>query len=147
MQRRLYPIPWELFSLSFDHLKIPIAYYSLYLYSWCLVLFVQCFYILSCVLSHVIHLLLFYRTIDRRKRVLIAMDAAFGMEYLHEKNIVHFDLKSHNFFMNMRDPHRPVCKVINTQLILAFWLILHPSAMHIEFHQYVNASTPPTCAH
>nr|CAD1834182.1 unnamed protein product [Ananas comosus var. bracteatus] len=51
------------------------------------------------------------RTIDRRKRVLIAMDAAFGMEYLHEKNIVHFDLKSHNFFMNMRDPHRPVCKI------------------------------------
>ncbi|OAY68855.1 Serine/threonine-protein kinase STY8 [Ananas comosus] len=39
------------------------------------------------------------------------MDAAFGMEYLHEKNIVYFDLKSHNFFMNMRDPHRPVCKV------------------------------------
>lgn len=40
------------------------------------------------------------------------MDAAFGMEYLHGKNIVHFDLKSHNFLVNMRDPHRPVCKVI-----------------------------------
>ncbi|XP_072994329.1 uncharacterized protein [Typha latifolia] len=51
------------------------------------------------------------RTIDRRKRMIIAMDAAFGMEYLHEKNIVHFDLKSHNFFVNMRDPHRPVCKI------------------------------------
>ncbi|XP_021275692.1 uncharacterized protein LOC110410367 [Herrania umbratica] len=51
------------------------------------------------------------RTIDRRKRLIIAMDAAFGMEYLHEKNIVHFDLKSHNFLVNMRDPHRPVCKI------------------------------------
>ncbi|KAM3761904.1 hypothetical protein ACB098_01G303400 [Castanea mollissima] len=51
------------------------------------------------------------RTIDRRKRLIIAMDAAFGMEYLHGKNIVHFDLKSHNFLVNMRDPHRPVCKI------------------------------------
>lgn len=54
---------------------------------------------------------LIYRTIDRRKRLIIAMDAAFGMEYLHEKNIVHLDLKSHNFLVNMRDPQRPVCKV------------------------------------
>ncbi|XP_041002309.1 uncharacterized protein LOC121248027 [Juglans microcarpa x Juglans regia] len=51
------------------------------------------------------------RTIDRRKRLIIAMDAAFGMEYLHGKNIVHFDLKSHNFLVNMRDPLRPVCKI------------------------------------
>ncbi|CAI9100203.1 OLC1v1037146C1 [Oldenlandia corymbosa var. corymbosa] len=51
------------------------------------------------------------RTIDRRKRLIIAMDATCGMEYLHEKKIVHFDLKSHNFLMNMRDPHRPVCKI------------------------------------
>ncbi|XP_042510320.1 uncharacterized protein LOC122085802 [Macadamia integrifolia] len=51
------------------------------------------------------------RTIDRRKRLIIAMDAAFGMQYLHEKNVVHFDLKSHNFLVNMRDPHRPVCKI------------------------------------
>ncbi|XP_010047803.2 uncharacterized protein LOC104436653 [Eucalyptus grandis] len=51
------------------------------------------------------------RTIDRRKRLIIAMDAAFGMEYLHEKHIVHFDLKSHNFLVNMRDPQRPVCKI------------------------------------
>ncbi|PQQ20251.1 uncharacterized protein Pyn_15897 [Prunus yedoensis var. nudiflora] len=59
--------------------------------------------------SHVAFLI--HRTIDRRKRLIIAMDAAFGMEYLHEKSIVHFDLKSHNFLVNMRDPQRPVCKI------------------------------------
>ncbi|CAN8248481.1 unnamed protein product [Cochlearia groenlandica] len=51
------------------------------------------------------------RTIDRRKRLIIAMDTAFGMEYLHGKSIVHFDLKCENLLVNMRDPQRPICKI------------------------------------
>ncbi|PPR92935.1 hypothetical protein GOBAR_AA27728 [Gossypium barbadense] len=51
------------------------------------------------------------KNLDKRKRLLIAMDVAFGMEYLHGKNIVHFDLKSDNLLVNLRDPHRPICKV------------------------------------
>ncbi|XP_073018274.1 uncharacterized protein [Primulina eburnea] len=51
------------------------------------------------------------RILDKRKRLLISMDVAFGMEYLHAKNIVHFDLKSDNLLVNLRDPHRPICKL------------------------------------
>nr|GEY27907.1 protein STRUBBELIG-receptor family 7-like [Tanacetum cinerariifolium] len=50
-------------------------------------------------------------TVDRRKRLIVAMDPAVGMDYFHGKNIVHFDLKCENLLVNMRDPHRPIARV------------------------------------
>ncbi|XP_074579918.1 RAF-like serine/threonine-protein kinase 24 [Curcuma longa] len=51
------------------------------------------------------------RHLDFRKRLLIAMDVAIGMEYLHSRNVVHFDLKCDNLLVNLKDSSRPICKV------------------------------------
>ncbi|KAF8033867.1 hypothetical protein BT93_C0208 [Corymbia citriodora subsp. variegata] len=51
------------------------------------------------------------RNFDMRKRVLIAREVAFGMEYLHDNKIVHFDLKSDNLLVNLGDPRQPTCKI------------------------------------
>ncbi|XP_057471422.1 uncharacterized protein LOC130760219 [Actinidia eriantha] len=51
------------------------------------------------------------KALDWHKKLIIAMDAAFGMEYLHLKNIVHFDLKCDNLLVNLGNPQRPICKV------------------------------------
>ncbi|OIT05137.1 serinethreonine-protein kinase ctr1 [Nicotiana attenuata] len=51
------------------------------------------------------------RALDLRKKLMLALDAAFGMEYLHLKNIVHFDLKCENLLVNLGDTQRPVYKV------------------------------------
>nr|GEV42069.1 serine/threonine-protein kinase STE20-like [Tanacetum cinerariifolium] len=51
------------------------------------------------------------RHLDHRKRLKVAMDVAFGMEYLHSKNIVHFDLRCDNLLVNMTSSSHPICKV------------------------------------
>ncbi|XP_076924175.1 uncharacterized protein LOC143586529 [Bidens hawaiensis] len=51
------------------------------------------------------------RALDWRKKLIIAQDAAIGMEYLHLKKIIHFDLKCVNLLVSLGDPHRPICKV------------------------------------
>jgi len=41
------------------------------------------------------------RALDQRKRLKLALDAARGMDYLHSRRIVHFDLKSSNTMVGM----------------------------------------------
>lgn len=44
-------------------------------------------------------------------RVTFASQAAMAMEYMHSMGIVHFDLKSSNLLLDVRNPTWPVCKI------------------------------------
>ncbi|KAF9609636.1 hypothetical protein IFM89_017775 [Coptis chinensis] len=66
-------------------------------------------FLVDCSVRHI--LLHKDRYIDRREQLIIAMDAASGVEYLHSQNVVHFDLKCENFLVNLKDSQRPICKV------------------------------------
>ncbi|KAH0455087.1 hypothetical protein IEQ34_017011 [Dendrobium chrysotoxum] len=44
------------------------------------------------------------------KCLLIATDMTFQMEYLHDKNIINFNLKYDNLLVNLKNPRRPICK-------------------------------------
>ncbi len=36
------------------------------------------------------------------------MDVVFEMEYLYNKNTIHFNLKCEEILVNMQDPHKPI---------------------------------------
>lgn len=48
---------------------------------------------------------------DKRLRAYIALQAAYGMEYLHLHFMVHFDLKCDNLLCDLRDLNKPVVKI------------------------------------
>jgi serine/threonine protein kinase len=48
---------------------------------------------------------------DKRLRAYVAMQGAYGMEYLHLHYMVHFDLKCDNLLCDLRDLNKPVVKI------------------------------------
>jgi serine/threonine protein kinase len=48
---------------------------------------------------------------DKRLRAYIALQAAYGMEYLHLHFMVHFDMKCDNLLCDLRDLNKPVVKI------------------------------------
>lgn len=46
----------------------------------------------------------------------IALQAASAVEYLHSKQLIHFDLKADNFLCDLRDATKPVVKVADVGL-------------------------------
>jgi serine/threonine protein kinase len=48
---------------------------------------------------------------DKRLRAYIALQGAYGMEYLHSIFMVHFDLKCDNLLCDLRDLNKPVVKI------------------------------------
>lgn len=49
--------------------------------------------------------------ISKRLRIAVALQVAYGMEFLHSRNIIHFDLKSANLLCDLRDLNRPIVKI------------------------------------
>ncbi|KAK9804337.1 hypothetical protein WJX72_008076 [[Myrmecia] bisecta] len=52
-----------------------------------------------------------HKVLSKRVRAAIALQAARGMEYLHSRRVVHFDLKCDNLLCDLRDLMRPVVKI------------------------------------
>jgi serine/threonine protein kinase len=44
-------------------------------------------------------------------RTRIALEAAYGMHYLHNQGVVHFDLKCDNLLCDVRNPSKPLVKI------------------------------------
>ncbi|KAG6516173.1 hypothetical protein ZIOFF_026622 [Zingiber officinale] len=82
------------------------------------------------------------RHLDFRKRLLIAMDVAIGMEYLHSRNVVHFDLKCDNLLVNLKDSSRPICKAIGGYLIQVCDFGLSKMKLHTMVSGGVRGTLP-----
>ncbi|KAK3241727.1 hypothetical protein CYMTET_48532, partial [Cymbomonas tetramitiformis] len=77
--------------------------------------------------------------LDGSKRVELALDAARGMEYLHSRKIVHFDLKSANMLVGMgRGFRRPILKVCD------FGLAKHKRQTYVTGVDSIRGTLPWT---